>query len=476
MGNCYLCRMIWEDSRKGKIMKPDKYEIDMCNGPLAGKMLMFSIPLMFSGILQLLFNTADIIVVGRVAGTQALAAVGSTSTLIFLLTSFSMGMSVGISILIGRYYGAGREDKITAVVHTASALGLLFGCLMAVLGIFCARQLLVLMGTPEDILEMAVLYMRIYFAGMPAGLFYNFGASILRAVGDTKRPLYFLSLAGSMNVALNVIFTVGMRWEIAGVALATVFSQAISAALVFSVLYRRQDSLRLYPGKIKLHKEQVKNIMRIGCPASLQSILFSFSNVLIQSSINSFGSSAMAGSAAAANIEGFVTTSMNAFHQTAMNFTSQNFGAGKYQRIRKVLGLALVFDAVIGIVLGNMAFCFGEQLLGIYTEEGQAVSYGMIRLVYTCVPYFLLGTTDIFVGCMRGLGRVALPMIVSLAGVCGLRVLWIYTIFRYNRTLDVLYMSYPATWAITALMQMLCTIYVMSRMKRDKNVTGNIQK
>lgn len=463
-----------EDGRKGGAMKTKKYEIDMCNGPLSGKMLLFAIPLMLSGILQLLFNTADIIIVGRIVGTQALAAVGSTSTLIYLLTSFSMGLSVGISVLIGRYYGAEKEEEITKVVHTAIAMGLLCGCLLMILGILSSRQLLQLMGTPEDVLGMAALYMQIYFIGMPAGLLYNFGAAILRAVGDTKRPLYILLLSGSMNVELNIVFTLGLGWGIAGVAFATIFSQGISAVFVVGILYKRNDALQLYPYKIKLYKSQVKNIMQIGFPASLQSILFSFSNVLIQSSINSFGSIAVAGSAAAANIEGFVTTSMNAFHQTTMNFTSQNYGAGKYQRIQKVLGLALLFDALIGIVLGNMVFYFGEQLLGIYVEERQAITYGLIRLFYTCIPYFLLGTMDIFVGCMRGLGHVSLPMVISLTGICGLRVLWIYTIFQNNHTLNVLYLSYPVTWAITAFVQMICTINLLGKVKRVKNITDNI--
>lgn len=439
----------------------------MCSGPLAGKMLAFSIPLMFSGILQLLFNAVDIIVVGRFISSRALGAVGSTSTLIFLLTGLFMGLSVGANVLTSRYRGAGKEKEISEVVHTAVALSLLCGVLMSVAGIAGARGLLTLMGTPEDILNMAVLYMQIYFIGMPAGLSYNMGAAILRAVGDTKRPLYFLLFAGSMNVVLNLLFTLVLKWGIAGIAFATICSQTGSALLVLSVLKKSEGALRLNLKEIRLHKVQLKRILRIGIPASLQSILFSFSNVVIQSSINSFGSAVVAGSAAAANIEGFVTTSMNAFHQTTMNFTSQNYGARHYQRINKVLRLALVFDAVIGLILGSAAYFFGKQLLGIYVGDAKVVSYGLIRLLYTCPTYFLLGTMDVFVGALRGVGYSVLPMVISLTGACGLRVLWVYTIFRENPTLEMLFLSYPVTWLITALVQFICTIYVFRKIRQN---------
>lgn len=442
-----------------------KYEIDMCNGPLAGKMLLFAIPLMLSGIVQLLFNSVDMIVVGRFVGSRALAAVGSTSSLIFLLTSLFMGLSVGTNILTAKYYGAKRSREMSEVIHTSVALSLLCGLLLAGIGIIGARPLLLLMGTPDDVLDMAVLYMRIYFIGMPFSLMYNLCSAALRAVGDTRRPLYFLLLSGIINLCLNLFFVLVLHLNISGVALATVCSQALSAILVLYILLKSEGGLKLEFKKVKLYRSQLIPILRIGVPASLQSILFSFSNVLIQSSINSFGSIAMAGSTAAANIESYVTTSMNAFHQTAISFTSQNHGAGNYKRIIKVLKLSLIYDISVALLFGNAAYIFGTPLLGIYTNDSHVIALGLLRLSFTCVPYFLLGIMDIFVGCLRGLGYSMLPTIVSLAGACGLRVLWILTVFRCNRSLQTLYISYPITWGITALIQFICTLCILKKIK-----------
>lgn len=452
-----------EDLQKKKV-----HEIDMCKGPLAGKMLMFALPLMLSGFLQLMFNAADTIIVGRFVSSSALAAVGSTSSMIALLTSLFLGLSVGTNILTARFYGASRQQEISKVVHTSIALGLFCGIMLAVIGMAGTRQLLLWMGTPDDILSIAVVYMRIYFVGMPVNMVYNLGAAVLRATGDTKRPLYFLMFAGSLNVILNLFLIVVLHAGVAGVALATVLSQASAAVLVVRVLCTDAGPCQLFLREIRIYKEPLKQILRIGLPASLQGIVFSFSNVLIQSSINSFGSVVVAGSAAAANIEGFVTTSMNAFHQTAMNFTSQNYGAGEYQRIKKVLFLSLVFNLAVGGFIGNAAYFLGSQLLSIYISDQQAVSYGHLRMMFTCIPYFLLGTMDIFVGVLRGVGCSMLPMVISLTGACGLRVIWIYTVFRQHHTLQTLLISYPFTWAVTALAQMICTIYIFQKMKKGK--------
>ena len=444
-------------------MRQKGNEIDMCNGPLAGKMLAFALPLMLSGVLQLLFNAIDTIVVGKMVSNKALAAVGSTSTMIILLTSIFMGLSVGTNILAARYYGAGNKNQLHDIVHTSVALGISCGILMAVIGIAMAKILLKAMGTPDEIIGMAVLYMRIYFIGIPATMIYNMGAAVLRAVGDTKRPMYFLIAAGMLNAVLNLFFIAVCNLGVAGVALATVLSQTVAMFCLLCVLCQNQGSIQLNLQEIALKWEEAKKILAIGIPASLQTVLFALSNVLIQSSINSFGTAVMAGSAAAANLEGFVTTGMNSFHQTSMNFTSQNYGAGKFDRIKKVLVYALIFDFLAGLLVGNAVYLCGNQLLGIYLDDAQSITYGMIRLKYTCICYFLLGTMDIFVGVLRGFGHVIAPMIVSLLGVCGFRILWLYTIFHWNHTMDILFLSYPISWGITAIAQMIVLWYVWKK-------------
>lgn len=456
-----------------KIMREKQNKIDMCNGPLAGKMIAFALPLMLSGVLQLLFNAVDIMVVGKWISSEALAAVGSTGTMIILLTSIFMGLSVGTNILTARYYGAGNEKQLHDIVHTSMALGIVCGIIMAVIGIAASETLLKGMGTPEEILDMAVLYMRIYFLGVPVTMIYNMGAAVLRAGGDTRRPMYFLLLAGVANAGLNIFFIVVCHLGVAGVALATVLSQTMAMLCLLWTLCRSDDSIHLKLRDIRLNGDEAKKILGIGIPASLQTVLFAFSNVLIQSSINSFGTAVMAGSAAAANLEGFVTTAMNSFHQTSMNFTSQNYGAGKVDRIKKVMILALVFDFIAGLILGNAVYLFGDRLLGIYLDDARSIEYGMVRLKYTCILYFLLGTIDIFVGVMRGMGRVIPPMIISLVGVCGFRILWLYTVFQKYHTIDVLFLSYPVSWGITMLAQMLLTWYVWKRaIGKNKNITA----
>ena len=451
-------------------MPGKKYEIDMCNGALAGKMLAFALPLMLSGFLQLLFNAVDMIVLGKFVSSNALAAVGSTGSMIVLLTSLFMGLAVGTNILTARFYGAGKAESVYKVVHTSIALGLFCGLIMAVGGILAAPALLSGMGTPDELLDMAVLYMRIYFIGMPVGLIYNLGSAILRATGDTRRPLYFLLVAGVLNVGMNLFFILVMHMDIAGVAIATVLSQSAAMLLLLRVLCTSDGWIHLELRKIRFYKKETGQILSIGLPASFQSVVFAFSGVLIQSSINSFGAAAMAGSAAAANIEGFVTTSMNSFHQTVMSFTSQNYGAGKYDRIKKVMWRGLLFNLIAGGCLGNLAYLEGNKLLGIYLNDPASVASGMVRLKYTCILYFLLGTMDIFVGVLRGLGYIVQPMIISLAGVCGLRVLWIYTVFQSSRTLETLYLSYPVTWAVAAVCQAICTWIIWKKIKARNNL------
>lgn len=446
--------------------KPKSYEIDMCSGPLLGKMLLFSIPLMFSGILQLLFNAADMIVVGRFAGSSALAAVGATSSLINLLINVFIGLSIGSNVLVAHYRGAGQDKDVNDTVHTAIATSLISSIFLGVLGFCISNPLLRLMGTPEDVLVQSTLYMRIYFIGIPALLLYNFGSSILRAVGDTKRPLYYLVIAGVVNVCLNLFFVIVLHMGVAGVALATILSQCVSAGLIVKCLLGLTDSCRLELSKLHIYADKLKRIMKIGLPAGFQGALFSISNVLIQSSINSFGPIAMAGNAAAVNLEGFIYTAMNTFHQTALNFTSQNMGARKYGRIKKVLLLCLILVCAVGALMGYTGLYIGNDLLRIYSSDAEVISFGMLRMKIIFSTYFACGLMDVAVGSIRGMGYSVLPMIVSLLGACGLRILWIYTVFAQHRTLSVLYISYPVTWTITFCVHLVCFILIFGRTKK----------
>lgn len=446
-------------------MKAKSYEIDMCNGPLFPKILAFSIPLMLSGILQLLFNAADMIVVGRFAGSTALAAVGANAALINLLTNLFIGFSIGANVLVAQFYGAGKERDMSETVHSAILLSLLCGGILLVLGILAAPQILILMGTPGDVLGQAVLYIRIYFIGIPVLLLYNFGSSILRAVGDTKRPLYYLLTAGIINVILNLIFVIGLRMGVAGVALATVISQSVSAALVLRCMMHMEGGCRVELVKLKINREKMLQIMRIGFPAGLQGTVFSLSNVLIQSSVNSFGSVAVAGNTAGQNIEGFIYMAMNTFHQTALSFSSQNFGAGNYKRIGRVFLECLGLVTFVGLSLGWLAYLFGNQLLGIYSSDPQVIEVGLLRMSVICTMYCLCGIMDVTVGELRGIGCSVLPMVVSVLGVCAFRVFWIFTIFQQYRSLWTLYISYPISWVLTAAVNMVCFMLVRKKQR-----------
>lgn len=431
------------------------YEIDMCSGTLLGKILMFTLPLMLSGILQLLFNAADIIVVGRFTGSTALAAVGSTSALINLLINVFLGLSVGVNVLVGTYYGGQQSKDVNETIHTAIATSLISGLFLIILGLCAARPLLHLMGTPDDVLDQAVLYMRIYFLGMPALMTYNFGSAILRSVGDTRRPLYFLFAAGVVNVCLNLVFVIGFGMGVDGVGWATVLSEHISAILVIKSLSEAPGPLRLSLRKLHIHKQKLVRIVKIGLPAGMQGAIFSISNVLIQSSVNSFGSIAMAGNTASSNIEGFVYTAMNSVYQTNLSFTSQNLGGKKYSRINRILYICLGVVTLVGIILGLGAVLGGNYLLRIYSSDTEVIHYSMLRLTIICGTYFLCGIMDCMVGSLRGLGYSIIPMFVSLTGACGIRVLWVFTVFAAHRSLDVLYLSYPVSWSITALAHMV---------------------
>lgn len=452
-----------------------KHEVDMCNGPLLKKIIVFSVPVMLSGVLQLLYNAADIVVVGRYAGSVALAAVGSTSSLINLIVNVFMGLSIGASVVVSQYYGAGKKKDVSETVHTSIAVSVISGIVVGIFGVIMAKQLLRAMGTPEDVLNHASLYMRIYFAGMPATMVYNFGSAILRAVGDTKRPLYFLTISGIINVVLNLVFVIVFHMGVAGVALATVIAQCVSVVLVIICLVRFDGSIKLHIKKIRIYKSKLVEIIKIGLPAGIQGSIFAISNVLIQSAVNSFGSVVMAGNAAAANIEGFVYTSMNALYQTALTFTGQNVGAKKYNRIGKVFKICATFVVIVGGGLGFLAFLFSKDLLKIYSSTPKVIEMGMVRMSIICTSYFLCGFMDVLVGELRGMGRSILPMIVSIVGVCGFRIFWIYTVFAQTRSLRTLYISYPISWIVTSFIHLICYIVVRRKLV-DSLSSCNINK
>lgn len=430
-----------------------KYEIDMCSGSVFGKMLLFALPLMCSSILQLLFNAADIVVVGRFAGDNALAAVGSNTALINLLTNLFVGLSVGSNVLTAQYYGAKKDSDLKETVHTSMLLSICSGVLLTVVGLVGARGLLELMQAPPEVLELAALYLRIYFLGMTSMMVYNFGSAILRAVGDTKRPLYYLLAAGIVNVVLNLFFVIACHMGVAGVGAATVISQTISALLVVRCLVREQGGIHLELRELAISKDKLGKIMQIGLPAGFQGTVFSLSNVVIQSAVNSFGNIAVAGNSAAANIEGFVYMAMNAFHQATISFTSQNFGARQYRRIYKILFAGELCVVITGLLLGNLAVFFGNALLGIYSPSAEVIAAGMVRMKFICTVYALCGIMDVLVGALRGIGYSIIPMIVSLIGACGLRLLWIATVFQIPEyhSLSTVYISYPITWTITLI-------------------------
>ena len=441
-------------------MKKNKYEIDMCNGSIMDKLISFSLPLMLSGILQLMFNAVDIVVVGRFSGSQALAAVGSTTALINIFTNLFIGISLGANVLAARFYASGKEKEMSETVHTAITLALISGIIMAVVGLVLAKWALWLMGTPSDVIELSTLYMRIYFCGMPFFMLYNYGAAILRAVGDTKRPLVFLIISGVANAGLNMILVIIFHMGVAGVGIGTVISQLISCILVLRCLYKSEGCYQLRFSKLRIQKVYLRQIFQVGIPAGIQSTVINFSNALLQSSVNSFGSTAMAGYTAANNILGFLYASVNAVTQACMSFTSQNYGVGKYKRMDRVLINCLILSVVISGVLGCGSYAFGTEILKVYTEDPKVIQCGLEILSMTTVTYFLCGIMDLFPGALRGMGRSGVPMILSIIGTVGTRIVWIFMLFPQHRSLKFLFISYPASWLFTIVMQVICFYFV----------------
>ena len=449
-------------------MKNSKYEIDMCNGSIMDKLISFSLPLMLSSILQLMFNAVDIIVVGRFSGKQALAAVGSTTALINVFTNLFIGISLGANVLAARFYAMGKSKEMSETVHTSITLAMVSGVIMAFVGVLFARGALELMGTPDDVIDQSTLYMRIYFMGMPFFMLYNYGAAILRAIGDTKRPLLFLIISGLINAALNMLLVIYCHMAVEGVAIATVISQLISCILVLWCLYKSEGSYQLRFSKLQIKGVYLKQIFQVGIPAGIQSMIINFSNVLLQSSVNSFGSTAMAGYTAANNILGFLYAAVNSITQACMSFTSQNYGVGKYKRMDKVLIDCLILTVVVAGVLGCGSYLLGPEILRIYTEEEKVIRCGMEILSITTVPYFLCGIMDLFPGALRGMGYSAVPMILSIIGTVGMRVVWIFGIFPHHRSLYVLFISYPGSWLFTIVMQVICFYFVRKKIHQRR--------
>lgn len=456
----------------GVVLKNNKYEIDMCNGTIMDKLVSFSLPLMLSGILQLMFNAVDIIVVGQFTGSEALAAVGSTTALIAVFTNLFIGISLGANVLAARFYASGKNKEMSETVHTSIALAFVSGMIMAVVGLLFSRLALEIMGTPDNVIDQSTLYMRIYFLGMPFFMLYNYGAAILRAVGDTRRPLLFLVVAGVTNAVLNMILVIVFHLGVAGVAIATIISQLISCILVLRCLYMTDSSYQLRFSRLCMKKFYLVQIFQVGIPAGVQSTVINISNALLQSSVNSFGSTAMAGYTAANNILGFLYASVNAVTQACMSFTSQNYGVGKYKRMDRVLLDCGILSFVIALVLGCGSYMFGGEILKIYTENPEVIRCGVEILSITTVPYFLCGIMDLFPGALRGMGHSGVPMILSIIGTVGTRIVWIFWIFPQHRSLYTLFISYPASWFITIVLQVICFVFVRRTVHGQLKGTG----
>lgn len=447
-------------------------DANLLEGPLLKNILLFAIPIMFSSILQLLFNAADIIVVGKFAGPNELAAVGSTGAIVNLIVNICIGFSVGTNVLVARYIGAQDRPAIERTVHSAMFMSVILGLLGGALLFFLSRTLLQLMDSPADILPSSTAYLKAYAVGIPASIIYNFGTAILRARGDTARPLYFLIIAGIVNVCLNLFFVLVFHMGAIGVGIATAVAQYVSAVLVVLCLMHEEGSTRLYPARLRLHKTEAIKIVTTGFPASLQSASFSLSNMIIQSAVNSFGSIVVAGNAAAANIEGFVYVAMNAFYQSMLTFAGQNLGARQYKRIDKGLGVSVGAVSVVGVVLGVLVVLFDEPLLSIYTSDAEVILWGCKRFLFLALPYFICGIMDTLVGALRGLGYSLFPMCVSLIGACLFRIIWIYTIFQKYHTIEVLFISYIISWVMTTAAHLITYFIVRKKVEKKYGTTA----
>lgn len=442
-------------------MNKNSYEINMTTGPIIKNVLLFALPLLFTGILQLAYNAVDIIVIGQYSGKEALAAVGSTSAIINLLITMLIGLSVGTSVTIANQFGADDLQGMNKTAQTSIAISLIAGVTVGLLGILTAKPLLLMMGSPPDVIELAATYMRIYFAGMPATMLYTFAGAIMRALGDTKRPMIYLAISGVLNVALNLLFVIVFHLSVAGVALATVISTVLSAIMIMRSLMSANGKIYVYWRKLSVNWQALKQITHIGLPAGFESAMFSISNVLLQSTINSFGSVVMAGTAISSSIEGFGFVALNCITQASLTFVSQNRGAGQYERIRRSMSNFMFLIIVVGIGIGVLANLFGEKFISVYNGEADVIASGMIRMRVVLSAYFTMGIMNVLSAQIRGLGNSLLPMIVSVSGICVFRLIWLYIVFPQQPTLQILFLSYPISWTLTALIHFICYRYVL---------------
>lgn len=444
--------------------------IDMCNGPIFVNIIKYTVPIICTSVLQLLFNAADLVVVGRFCGSNSVAAVGATNSLIHLFVNLFIGLGVGVSVAVAYAVGERDDGKISRVIHTAIPLAIICGAIITTIGVTLSKPMLHAMGTPDEILPLSSLYTKIYFCGMIPSLVYEFSAAVCRASGDTKTPLKYLSLSGIVNVLLNVFFVTVIDLDVAGVAIATVASQIVSCVLMVLFLCRRNDCFKLQIQKIRIYRDELVRIIKIGLPTGIQSSVFSASNVIIQSSVNSFGAAAIAGNAAAASIEGFIFVAMQSFHQSSLNYTGQNFGAKNSKRILKAFWINLISVTVMSICLIAVTLLFSNSLLSLYiTDSPVSIEFGIKRLAYICTFYFMCGIMEVLNGLVRGLGHSLITMFVSIIGVCGVRLVWIFTIFKAHHTLDTLYVSYPISWSACILALTVSAIVIFRKVKKKLN-------
>lgn len=445
-----------------------KTSVDMLNGPIFKGIVVFAVPVMVTSILQLLFNATDLIVIGQFCGSHCVAAIGATNSLVALIVNFFIGLANGVGIVVAQNYGAGNVKNVEKAVHTTIPVAILSGLLITVIGMFFAEDMLELMETPDDIIELSALYLQIYFAGIVLRMLYNFCAAILRAVGDTKSPMLYLTLGGALNVVFNLFFVLAFNMDVDGVAYGTLISEAVSALLVLRALIKRTDCVHFDFKKMRLDGKIIGKIFGIGIPAGIQSCMFSISNVIIQSSVNSFGSTAVSGNAAASSIGNFVASVTSSYQHTASNFIGQNIGAKKFDRARKITYACLICMSISGFAAGGVAAIFSRQLLSIYiTDSPESIKYGMMKLLIVTMPYFLCGLMEVITGVLRGMGISTVPMIISVMCVCVFRVVWVCTIFTVPQyhTLKMLYISYPVSWIIAFVAEYIA--YVIAMRKKE---------
>lgn len=440
-----------------------KKDMDMLNGVLWSKILMFALPLAASSILQQLFNSADIAVVGHYAGSRALAAVGSNGPIINLLVNIFVGLSIGANVIISRYLGEDDKTSVRKATHTTILISLISGIIIMCIGLIITRPILTLMSTPDDIIDLAVVYLRIYFLGMPFIMLYNFGSAILRSRGDTKRPFICLLISGVVNVLLNLFFVIVCGMSVAGVGIATVISNIISSGILLYFLMHEKGVLRIKIRELRIDQKILSKIMKIGLPAGLQGVVFSLSNICIQSGLNSLGSDVVAGSAASVNFDILAYYLLNAFSQACVTFTSQNYGAEKYERCRRITLWCLGFGLIFTIVLDAIFIVFGDTLIRFYTTEPTVIEFALIRMKFVLSFQFLNAIMDVMSGSLRGIGYSLIPALISVAGVCGIRMLWIYTFFANSPTFLTLLSAYPVSWAITSFAILISYFIVKKR-------------